>query len=77
MNNLSGLPQDFDYNVYRTYNDLSMLDNESLRIHYISYGKNEGRLYKLPDNFNFDVYKELNSDLRKLNNNELIAHFVN
>ena len=77
MNNLAGLPQDFDYNVYRSYNDLSKLDNESLRIHYISYGGNEGRLYKLPNNFNFDVYKELNTDLQKLNNNELIAHFVN
>lgn len=77
MNNLSDLPQDFDYNIYRSYNDLSTFDNESLKIHYITYGSNEGRLYKLPDNFNFDIYRELNSDLQKLNNNELIAHFVN
>ena len=77
MNDLNGIPQDFDYNIYRFYNDLSGLNNEALRIHYISYGSNEGRLYKLPDNFNVEIYKELNSDLQKLNNSELIVHFVN
>ena len=77
MSNFTGLPQDFDYNVYRSYNDLLTLDNESLRIHYISYGSNEGRLYKLPYNFNVEIYKKLNKDLKKLNNNELLSHFVN
>jgi hypothetical protein len=74
---MSTLPQDFDYNIYRCYYDLTTLDNESLKIHYLSYGKNEGRLYKLPYNFSFEIYKKLNSDLKKLNNNELLIHFVN
>lgn len=74
---MSTLPQDFDYNIYRCYYDLASLDNESLKVHYLSYGKNEGRLYKLPNNFSFEIYKKLNNDLKKLNNNELLIHFVN
>ena len=72
----SDLPIDFDYNIYRTHIDLSHFNNESLKIHYINHGKSEGRLYKLPDGFDTNTYKELNIDLQHFNHNVLISHYI-
>jgi len=72
----SDLPIDFDYNIYRTHIDLSHFNNESLKIHYINHGKSEGRLYKLPDGFDTNTYKELNIDLQHFNHNGLISHYI-
>ena len=73
----SELPIDFDYNIYRIHIDLSTFNDESLKIHYINHGKSEGRIYKLPDGFDTNTYKELNCDLQYFNHNGLISHYVN
>ena len=39
-------------------------------------GINEGRIYKLPKDFNPIVYKNKNKDLLQFNDNELINHYL-
>jgi GR25 family glycosyltransferase involved in LPS biosynthesis len=57
---------------------LNKLSDNELKQHYLTYGKNEGRIYKynLPDNFDLNSYKELNSDLTNLSDNELKQHYL-
>ena len=79
-NNINNdLPYDFDLNMYKELNfDLSSLTN-NLKAHYLQFGKNEERLYKienLPDDFDVSVYKELNSDLFTLTDNQAKAHYI-
>ena len=44
--------------------------------HYLNNGINEGRIYKLPEDFNPKIYKNKNKDLSKFNDNELINHYI-
>ena len=37
---------------------------------------NEKRVYKIPDDFDPIIYKNLNNDLNKLNNDQLIEHYL-
>jgi hypothetical protein len=76
-NNNFMFPIDFDVIIYGKYNDLENLSNDNLIKHYIEHGKNEKRVYKLPDNFNVNSYKKMNLDLIHLNDNDLIKHYVN
>ena len=78
FNNLDLIPKDFDIDVYKLLNnDLSKLSNIFIKLHYLEYGFEEERIYKLPDNFNIEYYKYLNKDLSTLNNNQLIIHYFN
>lgn len=77
MNDLKGLPNDFDFQIYKCYEDLCNLDNQSLKIHYLSFGGIEGRIYKLPEGFTTKYYKKYNKDLKKLNDEQLIKHYIN
>ena len=73
------VPIDFDCKNYKLLNnDLNKLDNDELKLHYLMYGKNEGRLYKkeLPIDFNLKIYRILNNDLKDLNDNELENHYL-
>ena len=74
------LPEDFDVNAYRFFNDdLKDLNDNQLKVHYINNGKNEGRKYKydLPEDFYVYEYMILNKDLKNLNYNQLKVHYMN
>ena len=76
MNN--GLPEGFNCSAYRHFNkDLSYMNDNELQHHYLDYGKNESRKYKLQDDFDINAYRNLNKDLQSLNDDQLIAHFIN
>ena len=79
LNNQLGLvyPINFDFNIYKKYNDLHNLNTDQLIHHYIHFGKKEGRIYKLPDKFNVNNYRLLNPDLKNLNTDQLISHYIN
>ena len=64
-------------NIYGLYYDLLNMNKNQLIEHYEKYGKHEGRLTKLPDNFDINIYREKNEDLLLLNDKELLKHFVN
>lgn len=68
---------DFNVNIYNKYNDITHLNYSDLINHYINYGEKEGRIYKLPDDFNVDSYRKINSDLLNLNYEQLVSHYVN
>ncbi len=71
-------PNDFNPIIYKSlYPDLSNLTDDELLDHYINYGFNENRIYKitLPNDFNTSNYKSLNIDLSHLNDNELKIHY--
>lgn len=70
-------PIDFDTNIYSKYRDLHNLDYNHLIHHYITKGKHENRIYKLPLNFNVNNYRILNPDLKNFGYNQLIEHYVN
>lgn len=63
----NSLPVDFNVTLYKTINrDLVKLSETRAKIHYITSGKKEGRLYNwstLPKDFNVSVYKDINQDL--------------
>jgi len=72
------LPNDFNCSAYRHLNkDLSYMNDDELKHHFLDYGKNELRKYKLQDDFDINAYRELNSDLQNLNDDKLISHFIN
>jgi hypothetical protein len=70
-------PFEFDFNIYKKYNDLLDLNTDQLIKHYINFGNKEGRIYKLPDKFNVNNYRLLNYDLKNLNTDQLISHYIN
>jgi GR25 family glycosyltransferase involved in LPS biosynthesis len=55
------------------------MNDEELENHYINYGINERRSYKinLPNDFNCSNYKKLNNDLVNMNDEELENHYIN
>lgn len=71
------LANNFDVDVYKLLNkDLQHLDNNKLIQHFIRYGYNENRIYKLPYDFSFYSYYILNKDLYNLNFNQLKEHYL-
>lgn len=78
-NKKNNLPHDFNFENYRKMNpELFYYDDYNyLKNHYLNFGKHEGKLYKLPDDFDPIMYKRLNPDLMNLSNNDLKNHFIN
>jgi hypothetical protein len=76
-NNNEQLPKDFSLHGYRLFNpDLFYYDNDEFLIkHYLEKGIKEKRLYKIPDNFDVNLYKKLNPDTENMNHNQIIEHF--
>jgi hypothetical protein len=70
------IPFDFDINIYSKYNDLEKLTFSDMIKHYIENGEKEGRIYKLPINFNINNYRTKNLDLINLNYDQLIKHYI-
>ena len=54
------------------------MNTEQLIMHYLNYGIYEKRTYKieLPNDFNPEVYKELNIELLNLSDEELKVHYI-
>ena len=86
------LPDDFDFNFYKTYYDdiTPEWSNEQIASHWINHGIEEGRIYKcknnneiikdynLPDDFDFNFYRTYYDDITPEWTNENIAlHWVN
>lgn len=74
------IPDDFDSVVYKYLNpDLINMNNEELKNHYLSYGFNENRNYKLdlPHDFNYETYRLLNPDLTFYDEINLKLHYSN
>jgi hypothetical protein len=66
----------------KKYEDLKLAGintEEKTILHYILYGRNEGRFsnFKLPKDFNANHYKIINFDLKNLNEQQLITHYLN
>ena len=53
------------------------LSNKEIIEHYLSHGIKNNFLYKLPDDFNIDIFKKLNKDLSHLDNQVIIKNFIN
>ena len=71
----------FDLNIpsYKVLNkDLSYMSHDDAIKHYIEYGKNENRKYKLnlPDNFDTSIYKLLNKDLSHMSDEDALKHYI-
>lgn len=83
---------DFDVKIYKELNkDLQYLTDGEAIYHYLTYGINEKRKYikkdkkkekdiiifnGLPTDFDPILYKELNKDLKNLNDEEAIEHYL-
>jgi hypothetical protein len=74
--NSFSFPFDFDIDIYNKYNDLKNLSYSDLIKHYLENGQKEGRIYKLPLNFNVNNYRTKNPDLISFNYDELIKHYI-
>ena len=71
------VPDDFDQNVYRTiYSDIFHFNIYDMISHYIEFGRNEHRNYKMPDGFDFDYYRESN-EMLDFSHEEIIWHWFN
>lgn len=76
-NNKFSFPIYFDFNVYSKYNDLQNNNASTLVKHYLEHGKDENRIYKLPEDFDFNKYRIYNRDIVNFNYDEIIKHYVN
>jgi hypothetical protein len=79
MIDLSFIPDDFNYYIYKILNkDLENMNELECKEHYLIYGMKESRNYKfiLPDDFNFIEYKYLNKDLENMTKLECKEHYL-
>ena len=78
MSNFVDLPKSFNSGVYKYFNkDLSGMNDDELKVHYLNHGKSENRIYELSKEFDIDAYREYNSDLSNFSDYDLIQHFIN
>ena len=78
------IPNDFNWIKYLELNkDINIIHNKENAInHYLTYGINEKRIYKLdkykiPDNFGWRDYLELNTDLNpNSSKKEVLVHYI-
>lgn len=76
----------FDIEFYQSnYSDLNKMTPYELVIHYIKWGKKEGRIVSnehaqyLTNEYNFDVlyYKNQHNDLEEKNLHQVVNHYIN
>lgn len=88
---ISKLPNDFDYQHYIRLNpDLFHFNRKEAEKHYLKFGCFEGRRYhesspqkevdnnplKIPKDFNWETYIQINSDLHNMNKRQAIKHYL-
>jgi glycosyltransferase involved in cell wall biosynthesis len=71
----------FNKNIYTSYNNLNNYTEDELIIHFHNIGLKENLIYNesyndIKNNFNIKIYKNLNKDIEKLNEKELIVHYL-
>jgi len=78
LGSVDNVPSDFNYKVYKTlWNDvIDINDPEKIKEHYLNIGQYENRMYKLPDDFSPNNYKNYNSDLDIENDNQAVHHYI-
>lgn len=64
-----------DYNKYKRINNLEDVNTSEIIKHYIANNKNS-RIYKLPHDFNGNIYKKIYKDLSNYNKQELEEHYM-
>ena len=76
-NSLNIIPNDFNPKNYKKINHdlINLTDKEAIN-HYLNYGMEEKRYYKIPDDFNVANYKKIYSDLSKLSDQEAKNHYL-
>ena len=57
--------------------DISSYTNDSALIHYINNGFKEGRLYKVPDNFDIEIYKKIYFENDNIDTQTAMHVFIN
>jgi hypothetical protein len=71
INGIKFIPNDFNYNNYKSLNkDLEGLNELECKTHYLIYGIKEFRQYK------FNILIDFNQDLQHLNEYECIKHYL-
>ena len=77
-NRLYKIPDDFSSIAYKYhyFDEFKHFNDEQLNHHFLHNGYHEKRNYKLPYYFHPDVYKKIVPSLEKMNNNNLIEHFM-
>ena len=74
--------QDFDKEIYTIFNQLESYNEYELIIHFYKIGLLQNLIYHSDkiinnNNFNLNIYRELNKDIKNLNSKELICHWYN
>jgi hypothetical protein len=86
INNKYNMPEDFNFDFYRNnYHDMKDFQNDTIAWHWHAYGKDEGRIYKynlddiekynMPEDFNFDFYKNYYDDMKDFQNDTIAWHW--
>ncbi len=74
--NISQLPADFDAEIYLKLNPDVKKAKEDPKLHFLTYGIKEGRLWQLPVDFDDEIYLRLNPDVKKAKEDPK-SHFLN
>ena len=74
---LNNILINFDINIYKIIHpEVNNLDYTNIFRHYISHNLNNGKIYKVPNDFNHTNYKKIYKDIRKFDNLELEIHYI-
>jgi len=63
-----------DLDIYKRINSITDIIDTSIIIH--QYLHNNNKIYKIPIDFDHEIYRKLNKDLKKLNNFQLEEHYI-
>jgi hypothetical protein len=75
------LPKHFDIQFYKEHNSLNNYSDEEVIVHWFTIGISEKRQFNIniiiPQDFDYNFYRNKNDDLKELSNNELLEHWIN
>lgn len=72
------VPPNFDVEIYKLHYDLSNLDKDQLKIHYLINGKKENRKFFIPKDFDVEKYKKIFPCTEKIKETkEIYQHYIN
>lgn len=78
---INKLPKNFDIEFYKEHNALNNYSNEEVIVHWFTLGISEKRQFNInitiPEDFNYDFYRNKYNDLKDLSNNEVLEHWIN
>lgn len=65
----------YDYEIYANIANIDKSDKIYVFLHFLTFEKDK-EIFNLPNNFTIKMYKKLNSDLKDLNDRDLLTHFI-